>query len=156
MKRHTQRSAPPRSARLALATALVLGSLAATAQAQQADPLAGIQWHLLNTGQTVPADTLPVAGNDLNVDGLFRNGIRGQGVTIAIVDDGRPPFYHTCTSPIRVIGVQQLVISPRDGGALGGIHGRTSGFSDRRRAPARHPLEQPARFSHCAQRSAIS
>ncbi len=88
MKRHTQRSAPPRSARLALATALVLGSLAVTAQAQQADPLAGIQWHLLNTGQTVPADTLPVAGNDLNVDGLFRNGIRGQGVTIAIVDDG--------------------------------------------------------------------
>ena len=36
----------------------------------------------------VPADTLPVAGNDLNVDGLFRNGIRGQGVVIGIVDDG--------------------------------------------------------------------
>lgn len=88
MKRHMQRSAPPRSARLALATALVLGSLAVTAQAQQADPLAGIQWHLLNTGQTVPADTLPVASNDLNVDGLFRNGIRGQGVVIGIVDDG--------------------------------------------------------------------
>jgi len=88
MKRHTQRSAPPRSARLALATALVLGSLAVTAQAQQADPLAGRQWHLLNTGQAVLGDTLPVAGNDLNVDGLFRNGIRGQGVTIAIVDDG--------------------------------------------------------------------
>ena len=82
----THRATAP--ARLALATALVLGSLAVTAQAQQADPLAGIQWHLLNTGQTVPADTLPVAGNDLNVDGLFRNGIRGQGVTIAIVDDG--------------------------------------------------------------------
>ena len=88
MKRHTQRSAPPRSARLALATALVLGSLALTAHAQQADPLAGRQWHLLNTGQAVLGDTLPVAGNDLNVDGLFRNGIRGQGVTIAIVDDG--------------------------------------------------------------------
>ncbi|HFF2827971.1 MULTISPECIES: S8 family serine peptidase [Stenotrophomonas maltophilia group] len=88
MKRHTQRNAPPRSARLALATALVLGSLAATAHAQQADPLAGRQWHLLNTGQAVLGDTLPVAGNDLNVDGLFRNGIRGQGVTIAIVDDG--------------------------------------------------------------------
>ncbi|HID8536289.1 TPA: S8 family serine peptidase [Stenotrophomonas maltophilia] len=88
MKRHTQRSAPPRSARLALATVLVLGSLAVTAQAQQADPLAGRQWHLLNTGQAVLGDTLPVAGNDLNVDGLFRNGIRGQGVTIAIVDDG--------------------------------------------------------------------
>ena len=88
MKRHTQRSAPPRSARLALATALVLGSLAVTAQAQQADPLAGRQWHLLNTGQAVLGDTLPVAGNDLNVDGLYRNGIRGQGVTIAIVDDG--------------------------------------------------------------------
>ncbi|MHC1665583.1 S8 family serine peptidase [Stenotrophomonas geniculata] len=88
MKRHTQRSAPPCSARLALATALVLGSLAVTAQAQQADPLAGRQWHLLNTGQAVLGDTLPVAGNDLNVDGLFRNGIRGQGVTIAIVDDG--------------------------------------------------------------------
>lgn len=88
MKRHTQRSAPPRSARLALATALVLGSLAVTAQAQQADPLAGRQWHLLNTGQAVLGDTLPVAGNDLNVDGLYRNGIRGQGVIIGIVDDG--------------------------------------------------------------------
>lgn len=88
MKRHTQRSSPPRSARLALATALVLGSLTLTAQAQQADPLAGRQWHLLNTGQAVLGDTLPVAGNDLNVDGLYRNGIRGQGVIIGIVDDG--------------------------------------------------------------------
>ncbi|MGE8235531.1 MAG: S8 family serine peptidase [Stenotrophomonas indicatrix] len=88
MKRHTQRSAPPRSARLALATALVLGSLAVTAHAQQSDPLAGRQWHLLNTGQAVLGDTLPVAGNDLNVDGLYRNGIRGQGVIIGIVDDG--------------------------------------------------------------------
>ncbi len=88
MKRHTHHSAPPRSARLALATALVLGSLAVTAQAQQADPLAGIQWHLLNTGQAVQGDTRPVAGNDLNVDGLFRNGIRGEGVIIGIVDDG--------------------------------------------------------------------
>ncbi|MBN4937515.1 S8 family serine peptidase [Stenotrophomonas maltophilia] len=88
MKRHTHHSAPPRSARLALATALVLGSLAVTAQAQQADPLAGIQWHLLSTGQAVQGDTRPVAGNDLNVDGLFRNGIRGEGVIIGIVDDG--------------------------------------------------------------------
>ncbi len=88
MKRHTQRSAPPRSARLALATALVLGSLAVTAHAQQADPLAARQWHLLNTGQAVLGDTLPVAGNDLNVDGLYSNGIRGQGVIIGIVDDG--------------------------------------------------------------------
>ncbi|MDI9248337.1 S8 family serine peptidase [Stenotrophomonas sp. RS-48] len=88
MKRHTHHSAPPRSARLALATALVLGGLAVTAQAQQADPLAGIQWHLLNTGQAVQGDTRPVAGNDLNVDGLFRNGIRGEGVIIGIVDDG--------------------------------------------------------------------
>lgn len=88
MKRHTHHSVPPRSARLALATALVLGSLAVTAQAQQADPLAGIQWHLLNTGQAVQGDTRPVAGNDLNVDGLFRNGIRGEGVIIGIVDDG--------------------------------------------------------------------
>lgn len=88
MKRHTHHSAPPRSARLALATALALGSLAVTAQAQQADPLAGIQWHLLNTGQAVQGDTRPVAGNDLNVDGLFRNGIRGEGVIIGIVDDG--------------------------------------------------------------------
>lgn len=88
MKRHTHHSAPPRSARLALATALVLGSLAVTAQAQQADPLAGIQWHLLNTGQAAQGDTRPVAGNDLNVDGLFRNGIRGEGVIIGIVDDG--------------------------------------------------------------------
>lgn len=88
MKRSMQRSAPPRPVPLVLATGLIFASLAATAHAQQADPLAGIQWHLNNTGQEVPADTRPVAGNDLNVDGLYRNGIRGEGVTIAIVDDG--------------------------------------------------------------------
>lgn len=52
------------------------------------DPLFRYQWHLLNNGQTVIADTRPTAGIDLNVEPLHTLGMRGQGVTMAVVDDG--------------------------------------------------------------------
>jgi kexin len=43
------------------------------------DPEFGKQWHLLNTVQV---------GNDLNVSGVWLEGITGHGVVTAIVDDG--------------------------------------------------------------------
>lgn len=43
------------------------------------DPIFREQWHLLNTLQP---------GNDLNVTGLWLEGITGKGVATAVVDDG--------------------------------------------------------------------
>ncbi|PYH46739.1 kexin kexB [Aspergillus saccharolyticus JOP 1030-1] len=43
------------------------------------DPIFNGQWHLYNTIQL---------GNDLNVTGLWLEGITGEGVTTAVVDDG--------------------------------------------------------------------
>ncbi|KAK2747321.1 pheromone processing endoprotease [Myotisia sp. PD_48] len=43
------------------------------------DPIFASQWHLLNTEDV---------GNDLNVTGLWLEGITGEGVTAAVVDDG--------------------------------------------------------------------
>ncbi|KAI9375980.1 peptidase S8/S53 domain-containing protein [Aspergillus egyptiacus] len=44
-----------------------------------ADPLFGSQWHLFNTLQV---------GHDLNVSGIWLEGITGKGATTAVVDDG--------------------------------------------------------------------
>lgn len=41
------------------------------------DPLYGCQWHLKNT-----------SGEDVNIEAVWQEGIRGEGVNIAIVDDG--------------------------------------------------------------------
>ncbi|KAL4910587.1 hypothetical protein BDW74DRAFT_480 [Aspergillus multicolor] len=43
------------------------------------DPIFGSQWHLFNTIQV---------GHDLNVSGVWLEGITGKGATAAIVDDG--------------------------------------------------------------------
>lgn len=43
------------------------------------DPFFREQWHLLNTVQP---------GNDLNVTGVWLDGVCGEGVTVAIIDDG--------------------------------------------------------------------
>lgn len=43
------------------------------------DPLFTAQWHLFNTRED---------GNDINVTGLWKEGITGKGSTVCIVDDG--------------------------------------------------------------------
>lgn len=43
------------------------------------DPIFKDQWHLLNTVET---------GHDVNVTDLWRDGITGHNVTVAIIDDG--------------------------------------------------------------------
>lgn len=43
------------------------------------DPTFAEQWHLINT---------QYPGNDVNVKNLWLDGIRGKGVTVAVIDDG--------------------------------------------------------------------
>ncbi|KAL4981215.1 peptidase S8/S53 domain-containing protein [Aspergillus desertorum] len=58
------------------------------------DPCFMEQWHLINTVQP---------GNDLNVTGAWLEGVSGEGVTVAVVDDGldldsqdlQPNYYAT-------------------------------------------------------------
>ncbi|NUW67107.1 S8 family serine peptidase [Vibrio coralliilyticus] len=52
------------------------------------DPFSDQQWHLLNTGQAAFALEGGVAGNDLNLWWAHRQGIYGQSVNVAVVDDG--------------------------------------------------------------------
>ena len=49
----------------------------------KSDPLFGDQWHLQNTGQAGGT-----AGEDVNVVPVWSNGYKGDGILIAIVDDG--------------------------------------------------------------------
>jgi len=42
------------------------------------DPLFPLQWHLIN----------PSSGNDINVTGVWAQGIFGEGVVVSVVDDG--------------------------------------------------------------------
>lgn len=44
-----------------------------------ADPMFGDQWHLVNPLQP---------GNDLNISDVWRDGVTGKGVHVAVVDDG--------------------------------------------------------------------
>src|SRR5574343_416113 len=51
--------------------------------ASGSDPLYARQWHLKNTGQET---ALP--GTDINVEPVWQQGNEGQGVAVAVVDDG--------------------------------------------------------------------
>lgn len=51
--------------------------------ASGSDPLYSRQWHLKNTGQE---SALP--GTDINVESVWQQGNEGQGVAVAVVDDG--------------------------------------------------------------------
>ena len=50
------------------------------------DPLFGCQWHLDNTGQNEGT-----ADEDINVAGVWADGNLGQGINVAVVDDGLDP-----------------------------------------------------------------
>jgi subtilisin-like proprotein convertase family protein len=52
------------------------------------DPLYPYQWHLENSGQTNFATIPGVAGNDLLLADAHQQGLTGQGVIVAVVDDG--------------------------------------------------------------------
>jgi subtilisin family serine protease len=47
------------------------------------DPLYSKQWHLYNNG-----DNGNIAGNDINVAPVWKQGINGSGVIVSVIDDG--------------------------------------------------------------------
>lgn len=53
-----------------------------------ADPFTAQAWHLKNTGQTAYSSSAGVAGVDINVETVFKEGVQGNGVQIFVSDDG--------------------------------------------------------------------
>ncbi|MBA2480547.1 MAG: S8 family serine peptidase, partial [Planctomycetes bacterium] len=74
------------------------------AKADPNDPLLGQQWHLKNTAQ-IPGS---IAGNDINVAPVWdpATGIHGEGITIAVVDEGvatdHPDLSANCRTDIDI------------------------------------------------------
>ena len=71
-----------------------------TYQLAGGDPLVFQQWHLQNTGQTAGAANPGKEGIDLNLDFTHRRGIFGQGINIAIIDDGLATYHPDLTSNV--------------------------------------------------------
>lgn len=59
-----------------------------TINIKNGDPLFAYQWHLKNTGQNAFAVNRGIAGEDMNVSDAMSQQIMGQGITVAVVDDG--------------------------------------------------------------------
>jgi subtilisin family serine protease len=57
------------------------------------DPLKQYAWHLNNTGQSAFATNPGVAGEDLGLDQVYKDGIYGNGVKV-VVSDGRIDLSH--------------------------------------------------------------
>lgn len=52
------------------------------------DPLYTQQWHLNNTGQKAFSKSGGSVGHDINIGNLHQQGIKGSGVTVAVIDTG--------------------------------------------------------------------
>ncbi|MDH3310355.1 MAG: hypothetical protein OEM95_06700, partial [Gammaproteobacteria bacterium] len=59
------------------------------------DPLFGDEWHLLNIGQEGG-----IPGEDINVIPVWNSGLRGEGIRIAVVDDGLEIAHEDLTANI--------------------------------------------------------
>ena len=59
------------------------------------DPLYACQWHLRNREQ---------AGHDINVEPVWEQGITGEGVNVAIVDDGMDHYHEDLRANVAVAG----------------------------------------------------
>lgn len=57
------------------------------------DPLFKYQWHLKNSGQTVGAIESATPGEDINVTAVWDENFTGQGVTVAVIDEGIDIFH---------------------------------------------------------------
>jgi len=52
------------------------------------DPLYSQQWHLKNTGQKAFSKSGGTVGHDINIGNLHKQGVKGSGVKVAVVDSG--------------------------------------------------------------------
>lgn len=102
-----------------------------TINIKHGDPLFTYQWHLKNTGQNAFAANRGVAGEDMNVSGAISDQAMGQGVIVAVVDDGLEIAHHDLINNIVNGGSYNLITGTVDptpfsgesghGTAVGGI-----------------------------------
>ncbi|MFM0337643.1 S8 family serine peptidase [Paraburkholderia fungorum] len=67
---------------------MVAGCGGSSDDGRPGESLSQYQWHLKNTGQTAFSTLQGLAGMDLNVEPIFREGVVGKGVNVLVLDDG--------------------------------------------------------------------
>lgn len=97
-----------------MAAAALIAAPTAALAATKGDPLYRYQWHLYNHGQKVFADSLPVAGYDLDVGSLHDQQVRGNGVNVAVVDDGLEIRHPDLLANVAIGGSKNFVDGSND------------------------------------------
>ncbi len=65
------------------------------------DPLYGCQWHLKNTGQLEVKGQRITEGEDINIEGVWNDGISGRGINVAVVDSGMDPLHEDLVANVN-------------------------------------------------------
>ncbi|MCL1125497.1 S8 family serine peptidase [Shewanella surugensis] len=78
------------------------------------DPLYQQQWHLHNTGQTAFAENGGKAGEDMNLVDAIASGYHGNGIVVAVVDDGVEIAHPNLQNNILLDGSYNFVTASND------------------------------------------
>ncbi|MET0254804.1 MAG: S8 family serine peptidase [Luteibacter sp.] len=97
-----------------MAAAALIAAPTVAVAATKGDPLYRYQWHLYNHGQKVFADSLPVAGYDLDIGSLHDQQVRGGGVNVAVVDDGLEIRHPDLLANVTIGGSKNFVDGSND------------------------------------------
>lgn len=81
------------------------------------DPLAGEQWHLVNSGQAAFAAQPGVSGEDLAMQGTLQGGPTGRGVRVAVVDTGLETCHTDLAANIEAGASHNFNVGPWAGAA---------------------------------------
>jgi len=95
--------------------------------ALHADPLLANEWYIQNNGSTAFSSVLPVAGNDMNVAGVWAKGFTGKGVKVAVVDSGLEISHEDLAANVDIAHSYNFVTGTndptRDSSDIGYDHG---------------------------------
>lgn len=81
------------------------------------DPLSGCAWHLANSRQ------FGGAGEDINVEEVWTAGFRGEGITVAVVDDGLDYLHPDLKDNVAPRGNYDYVTQDSHVFNYSGVHG---------------------------------
>lgn len=87
------------------------------------DPLYVHQWHLNNSGQSSFANNRGKAGEDMNVAEAIASKIFGEGITVAVVDDGLEIAHPDLTNNTVIGGSYNLITGTVDPTPFSGASG---------------------------------